>query len=143
LRVFVTGPNGAAIGVGECAKLSKRIIDLEDAEELMPGETLLEVSSPGINRRLRRPEHFARAVGERVKITVEHQKEGSAIIGTTTVLVKFLNFEAGPPAAVTCEIVPDRAAKRSAKREGKDGPPAEVRTYHLDQIRMARVDFEF
>ena len=41
-----------------------------DAEPSLAGSYLLEVSSPGLERPLRRPEHFRRAVGETVSVKV-------------------------------------------------------------------------
>jgi len=60
------------VGVGDCATVSRRLGDVLEAHEALLGSYLLEVSSPGLNRPLRRPEHFLRYVGERVKVrTVE------------------------------------------------------------------------
>ena len=39
-----------------------------EVEDLVPQAYSLEVSSPGLNRPLRRPEHFAKVVGRRVKV---------------------------------------------------------------------------
>jgi len=70
LRVFVSKEaKGALVDVEECASLSKRILNSSCIEELVPGNCSLEVSSPGINRRLRLPKHYIAAVGERVKVT--------------------------------------------------------------------------
>lgn len=41
---------------------------LLDRADVLPGSYTLEVSSPGVERTLRRPEHFARAVGETVSV---------------------------------------------------------------------------
>ncbi|NMC64207.1 MAG: hypothetical protein GYA55_13665 [SAR324 cluster bacterium] len=71
LRVFVSKEaRGASVDVEECASLSKRILNSPYIEELAPGNCSIEVSSPGINRRLRLPEHYIAAVGERVKVTL-------------------------------------------------------------------------
>ena len=51
-----------------CTAVAKKILDLENIEQLLPGEHLIEVSSPGINRKLSRPEHFRGAVGERIRL---------------------------------------------------------------------------
>ena len=62
LRLFIDRPGRdpmskeGGIGLDECASVSHAV------------ETALEVSSPGINRPLRRPEHFAKVVGKRVKV---------------------------------------------------------------------------
>lgn len=64
----VSEDGGKGITVDDCAKLSHRLTDHPLAEEIIPGEMLLEVSSPGINRKLSRPQHFAGAIGERVRV---------------------------------------------------------------------------
>ncbi len=75
LRVFVSkGRRGEGVDVEECASMSRRILAHPDVEDLLPGKCLLEVSSPGINRKLRLPRHFAGAVGERVKVTFVHSE---------------------------------------------------------------------
>lgn len=69
LKVFIQKGDGN-VGVEDCARVSRRITDHPLVEEILPGETILEVSSPGINRKLRRPEHFQGALGERVRLKV-------------------------------------------------------------------------
>jgi ribosome maturation factor RimP len=49
---------------------------LDDADAVPGGRYELEVSSPGLERRLRRPEHFARAVGNRVALRLRPGLEG-------------------------------------------------------------------
>ena len=79
LRIYITRTpkEGAAndkasltVDVADCARLSKLILNLPDVEELMPGDTQLEVSSPGINRKLSRSAHFNQAIGERLRLVV-------------------------------------------------------------------------
>jgi len=84
LRVFVTGEDGKGLGitVADCTKISRRLNLLLDVEIDAPGSYVLEVSSPGINRRLRRPEHFKGAVGEHVRINTDAiNGKGQAIYG--------------------------------------------------------------
>ena len=65
-RVLVTTPNG--ISLDKCAEISRMISPILDVNEPMGGEYVLEVSSPGIERKLRKKEHFISSVGEKVKI---------------------------------------------------------------------------
>jgi ribosome maturation factor RimP len=65
-RVLVTADNG--ISLDKCAEISRMISPILDVDEPMGGEYILEVSSPGIERKLRRKEHFLASVGEKVKI---------------------------------------------------------------------------
>jgi ribosome maturation factor RimP len=66
LRVYLDkegGPN-----VDDLSRVSRQLSDLLDTHDAVDGAYTLEVSSPGINRPLRRPEHFVRFVGKRVRV---------------------------------------------------------------------------
>jgi ribosome maturation factor RimP len=65
-RVLVTAENG--ISLDKCAQISRMLSPILDVDEPMNGEYTLEVSSPGIERRLKNKEHFKGSVGEKVKI---------------------------------------------------------------------------
>lgn len=66
LRVTVDRDGGVDLdAIGEVSERISRRLDLEGFD---PGPYSLEVSSPGVERQLRDPRHFARAVGERVKV---------------------------------------------------------------------------
>ena len=65
-RVLVTAENG--ISLDKCAEISRMISPILDVDEPMGGEYILEVSSPGIERKLRKKDHFLASVGEKVKI---------------------------------------------------------------------------
>ncbi|MDZ4784590.1 MAG: ribosome maturation factor RimP [bacterium] len=86
LRVFLTGEDGQGKGINldKCAKVARRIGMVLDVNVEIVGAYVLEVSTPGINRRLRRPEHFKNSVGEHVKINVDAIGESKArsIYGT-------------------------------------------------------------
>jgi ribosome maturation factor RimP len=74
LRLFIDRPGRdpmakeGGIGLEECAKVSHAVETALEVEDLVPHAYSLEVSSPGINRPLRRPEHFQKVVGKRVKV---------------------------------------------------------------------------
>ncbi len=63
------------VTVDDCAEMDRTISRALEADETRLGRYVVEVSSPGIFRRLRRPEHFQRYLGEWIKATV--LKEGS------------------------------------------------------------------
>ena len=65
-RVLVTAENG--ISLDKCAEISRMISPILDVDEPMGGEYILEVSSPGIERKLRKKEHFLSSIGVEVKI---------------------------------------------------------------------------
>jgi ribosome maturation factor RimP len=74
LRLFIDRPGRdpmakeGGIGLDECARVSHSVETALEVEDLVPHAYSLEVSSPGINRPLRRPEHFQKVVGKRVKV---------------------------------------------------------------------------
>lgn len=68
LVVLATAAGGDAIGVDGLTQLSRKLSAALDATDAIDGRYVLEVSSPGLERSLRRPEHFVGAVGERIVI---------------------------------------------------------------------------
>ncbi len=70
-RVFITKEDGVTLDL--CATISNELSPFLDVHPPMNGRYRLEVSSPGIERKLRRPEHFKNAIGERVKLRVPSQ----------------------------------------------------------------------
>ena len=70
LRVYLDGEKGVTID--DCADFSRGFSLLLDADDLIPGGAYeLEVSSPGLERKLRLPWHFKKAVGKRVQVKTE------------------------------------------------------------------------
>jgi len=74
LRIYIDSPEG--IDVDDCAVASQPVSELLDVEDPFPGEYALEVSSPGLDRVLRTPEHFARFVDSRVKVELAVPRDG-------------------------------------------------------------------
>jgi len=74
VRVFIDRPEG--ISLDDCEKVSLAVSALLDVEDPVPGHYDLEVSSPGLNRRLTKPDHFRRFAGEEVKVEMRFPIEG-------------------------------------------------------------------
>jgi ribosome maturation factor RimP len=74
LRVTVEGPPDTDLD--HLARLSRSISYILDEEDPVAGRYTLEVSSPGLERPLRIPDHFAGAVGERVTVKTHPGVEG-------------------------------------------------------------------
>ena len=71
LRVFIDKPDG--VTHEDCANLSREVGTILDVEDVIPGASYtLEVSSPGLDRKLSRPADFERFIGSLVKLTT-HQ----------------------------------------------------------------------
>ena len=75
LRVVVNRPGG--VDLDALSQLSATVSRHLDQEGYEDGPYGLEVSSPGIERPLKRPEHFARSVGEQVKVKTTAPMAGS------------------------------------------------------------------
>jgi ribosome maturation factor RimP len=74
LRVFLDKPAAGAeplsgVTHGDCANFSREFGTILDVEDVMPGPYTLEVSSPGLDRRLIKPADFSRFTGSRLKLT--------------------------------------------------------------------------
>ncbi len=75
VRVLVDAEGG--IGVDRIADLSRGLSRLLDEEDPFSGPYNLEVSSPGLERRLRRPAHYRKAVGREVTVKTSEPVAGS------------------------------------------------------------------
>ncbi len=74
LRVYADRPGG--ISLDDCARVSREIGDLLDVRDLIRHPYVLEVSSPGLNRPLKRERDFVRATGSQVKLRLCQALEG-------------------------------------------------------------------
>ena len=74
LRLFIDKEGG--VTVDDCARISRELGDLLDVKDLIPQSYVLEVSSPGLNRRIRKKEDFSRFAGQRVQLWLSSPKEG-------------------------------------------------------------------
>jgi ribosome maturation factor RimP len=68
LRVYIDHANG--ISVDDCAEVSHQVSALLDVEDPITTEYYLEVSSPGMDRPLLKPAHFARYIGDVAAVTL-------------------------------------------------------------------------
>jgi len=74
VRIFIDKPEG--IDLDDCEKVSLAVSALLDVEDPVPGNYNLEVSSPGLDRKLTKVEHFQRFEGETVKVQMRFPIEG-------------------------------------------------------------------
>ena len=80
LRLFLDREGG--VSLDDLSRVSRQLGDVLDAHDAVPGTYTLEVSSPGINRRLRRPDHFRRYIGRRVRVrTVMPRDDRRVFVG--------------------------------------------------------------
>src|SRR5437588_9808811 len=76
LRITIDKPGG--VTHEDCANLSREVGTILDIEDVVPGGSyLLEVSSPGLDRKLVRPADYERFTGSRVKLTTHQPINGN------------------------------------------------------------------
>ena len=74
LRLYIESEQG--VQVDDCARVSEQVSALLDVEEPVSGEYVLEVSSPGVDRRLFTLEQCAAYIGEHIDLRLRRPFEG-------------------------------------------------------------------
>jgi ribosome maturation factor RimP len=74
LRVYIDSEQG--ITADDCQRVSYQVSGVLDVEDPIPGHYTLEVSSPGLDRLLFRPQDFARFAGEQVRVRMRFPVDG-------------------------------------------------------------------
>ena len=74
LRLFIDHPDG--IGLDDCEKVSRQASAILDVEDPIAGDYNLEVSSPGLDRKLVKHEHFDRFAGSNIRLKLRRPIEG-------------------------------------------------------------------
>ena len=75
LRMFIDSDNG--VSIDQCEAVSKALDPLLDEVDIIKGPYMLEVSSAGIERSLKKPEHFMKYEGSLIEVKLYSALEGS------------------------------------------------------------------
>ena len=78
LRVFIDRPEG--VGIEDCQSLSEKLEKLLDERDVIPEQYILEVSSPGLDRVLKKPRDFERERGKQVDVSLYEPLDGEKVI---------------------------------------------------------------
>lgn len=82
LRAYIDKPEG--VSIIDCENVSRALSDVLDAEDYIPDAYILEVSSPGLGRTLKKERHLEKSLGEKVEIKtykpIDKQKEFEGIL---------------------------------------------------------------
>ncbi len=117
LRIYVDKPGG--ITHGDCQLVSERLGKLLDDEEAIPDDGYtLEVSSPGVERKLTRPRDFERVLGQKVNLAFHQPVAGQARLE-------------------------GRLKEVGAGVIGVESPAGDLLHIPLDQVRKATLKFEW
>jgi ribosome maturation factor RimP len=74
VKIYIDSKKG--VDIEDCAKVSRQVSSLLDVEDPMNGDYTLEVSSPGLSRRLFKLDHYAAFIGSEVRIRLKRPYEG-------------------------------------------------------------------
>ena len=88
LRVQIDRPGPGAtaeecVSVEDCANVSRDLSAIFDVEDVVPGAYTLEVSSPGLDRPLTRPDDYRRFAGRRAKLVMREAVDGQTFFKGT------------------------------------------------------------
>jgi len=88
LRIQIDRPGPAStaeesVSVDDCANVSRDLSAMLDVEDVVPTQYTLEVSSPGLDRPLRRAEDYQRFAGRRAKLVVRQAVDGQTFFRGT------------------------------------------------------------
>lgn len=96
LRAYIDKEGGFT--VNDCEKVSRELSDLLDQYDFIDESYILEVSSPGLGRALKKDKDFERSIGEEVEVKLykakDGQKEFSGILKDFSQTTVTLGFEA-------------------------------------------------
>jgi ribosome maturation factor RimP len=134
LRVFIDRP-GAAPTPGrpdgvtheDCSQFSREFGTIVDVEDVLPGGSyVLEVSSPGLDRKLTKPADFERFRGQRVKLTTREPVNNNR------------HFEGKLESFENAKLLLDLSAARKKKMRPKEGESQKVEI-ELENIEKANL----
>ena len=119
LRAFLDKPEG--ININDCETVSRALSDALDQADFIPDAYVLEVSSPGLGRALKKDKHLEKSIGEEVEIklfkAVDKVKDFSGILE---------GFD-----AETITI------REGADENGEGGTPRSFKRTDIAQVRLA------
>ena len=82
LRAYIDKPDG--VNIFDCENVSRALSDALDKEEFIPDAYILEVSSPGLGRTLKKDKHLQKSIGQEVEIklfkAIDKCKESSGVL---------------------------------------------------------------
>lgn len=116
LRIFIDKPEG--VTHADCETISQNVGTILDVEDVIPGARYtLEVSSPGVERKLTKPRDFERFVGQKVKIALRQPVDNQRhFMGTLKSFAEgILTLEPSPGKSVQFPL--DQVEKANLKFE--------------------------
>lgn len=78
LRVFIDKEGG--VDLDDCQDLSRKLEELLDAQDIIKTSYILEVSSPGLDRELKKPRDFQREMGKDIDVSLFAPLDGKKVV---------------------------------------------------------------
>lgn len=88
LRIYIDKPEG--VSHADCQLVSEQLSAILDVEDLFPGSYTLEVSSPGLDRKLVKPSDFVHFAGRRARVVLREPMASQKVLEG-----RLAGFEAG------------------------------------------------
>lgn len=129
LRVFLDKPGG--ITHGDCQKVSEQVGTILDVEDLMETRYTLEVSSPGLDRKLVKPPDYQRFAGRQVRLVLRTPQAGrrrfqGRLLGLENGKIQ-VEMEAGGILQFALEEIAEAHLVPELRKKLPQPPPAEIR----------------
>lgn len=124
LRLVITSPEGG-VSTDQLTKVSRTASAILEEADPIPGRYTLEVSSPGLERKLTKPEHYQRSIGELVVVKLLPHLDTRRIKGTLT------------------EVSEDAIVVAAVEMDGIDLPEVSEQRVELTDIDKTRTVFEW
>jgi ribosome maturation factor RimP len=112
LRIYIARETGG-VTLGDCEAVSRDLGTILDVEDVIPHSYTLEVSSPGLDRSLTRPEHYRRCQGSLVKIKTFQPINGGKVFRGKLVGLEDLVVVLEQDSGETLRIPLDNVSKAS------------------------------
>ncbi len=126
LRIFIDKPAG--VTHHDCELVSREVGTILDVEDAVPGGTYtLEVSSPGLDRKLSKPADYQRFTGSRVKLQTHEPIEGNRFFEG--------RLESFADGRLTLELSPPRQ-----KKQPKGAAPGEARRVEIELANVEKAN---
>jgi ribosome maturation factor RimP len=126
LRIFIDKPEG--VTHEDCANLSREVGTILDVEDVIPGDSyVLEVSSPGLDRKLTRAADYERFTGRRIKLMTRNPVNGSRHFEG-----RLENFQSGKLVLDTSPL----HAKKKSHRDENSGPKLEIELGNIEKANL-------
>lgn len=112
LRAYIDKPEG--VNIIDCENVSRALSDALDREDFIPDAYILEVSSPGLGRTLKKDKHLAKSIGQEVEIklfkAIDKCKEFSGVLESFDADSITITEESGPRTFARNEVALIRLA---------------------------------